>query len=63
MLGTGGNGGSNYGAGGGGGYYGGGGGDGCAGGGGGSSFAVLTATGVKMMQGVQTGNGQVVVTW
>jgi hypothetical protein len=55
------------GGGGGGGYYGGGGGgsapNGGAGGGGGSSFVIGTATGVAYSQGVQTGNGQVNLTY
>ena len=48
--------------GGGGGYYGGGGGA-WMGGGGGSGFTIPTATGVTLTQGVQSGNGQVVITW
>ena len=56
------------GGGGGGGYYGGGGGGGhsdgpCGGGGGGSSYAGPSATGVTLLQGVQAGDGQVVITW
>lgn len=54
------------GGGGGGGYYGGGGGgsgDSGAGGGGGSSFVIGTASGVAYSQGVQTGNGQVILTY
>jgi glycine rich protein len=56
--------------GGGGGYYGGGGGGSGGGsggkgggGGGGSSFVVPSATGTSMTQGVQPGNGQVIITW
>jgi hypothetical protein len=33
------------------------------GGGGGSSFATSSATGVVLSQGVQSGNGQVVISW
>ncbi|MGA9419357.1 MAG: hypothetical protein WBV40_09420, partial [Candidatus Cybelea sp.] len=61
------------GGGGGGGYYGGGGGGagsqstsgggGGGGGGGGSSFVERSATHVKDVQGVASGNGQVVVSW
>jgi Glycine rich protein len=58
------------GGGGGGGYYGGGGGGGCGdteggggGGGGGSSYAIPTATGVKMTQGGNAGEGIVTISW
>ncbi len=50
------------GGGGGGGYYGGGGGDG-GNAGGGSSYAISGATGVAMQQGVQSGNGSVVISF
>jgi hypothetical protein len=73
-LGTGGDGGDSCvaGGGGGGGYYGGGGGagdcvafgpEGGGGGGGGSSYAIASASGVLYSQGVQTGNGQVIITY
>jgi hypothetical protein len=64
--GAGGAGGIGAGGGGGGGYYGGGGGGAGAaggGGGGGSSFTDPTASGVSHLQGVRSGNGQVVITW
>jgi hypothetical protein len=56
------------GGGGGGGYYGGGGGayyynGGNGGGGGGSSFTATGATGVTLVQGSQSGHGQVVISW
>jgi len=56
----------NAGGGGGGGYYGGGGGtqgEPGGGGGGGSSYAVGSATGVVMQQGVHPGNGQIVISY
>ena len=67
--GNGGPGGATGGGGGGGGYYGGGGGaggpagGGGGGGGGGSSYTDPTATGVTHLQGVRSGNGQVVISW
>lgn len=64
--GAGGNGYNNGGGGGGGGYFGGGGGGGYhsgGGGGGGSSYALPSATGMKMQAGSRSGNGQIVITY
>ena len=60
-FGEGGGGGDIGGGGGGGGYYGGGGGS--AGGGGGSSYAESSATDVTMVQGYETGDGQITITY
>lgn len=66
-AGAGGDGGYYHGGGGGGGYFGGGGGGGDmvsgGGGGGGSSYTIPGATGVAHTQGVQSGDGQVILSW
>lgn len=62
-FGVGGEGDGNDGGGGGGGWYGGGGGANNAGGGGGSSYYAATVVGGSTTSGVQTGNGEIIISW